>query len=40
MKLTTLDAVVEALKGMRDRITVDESVRRRAKKALEMMLQV
>ncbi len=40
MKLTTLDAVADALAEMRYRITVERSVQRRAKKALELMLQV
>ncbi len=40
MKLTTLNGVIEALKDMRYSITVEERMRRRAKKALEMMLEV
>ena len=40
MKLITLDKVADALEKMQYRITVDERVRTRAKKALDRMLEI
>ncbi|MFQ5442364.1 MAG: quinolinate synthase NadA [Thermodesulfobacteriota bacterium] len=40
MKLTTLEDVVESLKGMKNIVTVPEEIRVKAKKALDRMLAV